>query len=105
MELPILGCKEHNQSDFSIVESSLGLLEKGVCYDQCALLTKLLALTLLHLVHQGQTCLLYWASLDFLFLHSNIHIMTSFLMLVLEGIVGLHRAGKLQLLEHQWLGH
>ena len=34
------------------------LLEEGVCYDQCFLLAKLLAFGLLHLVLQGQTCLL-----------------------------------------------
>ena len=34
------------------------LLEKGVCYDQCFLLAKLLAVALLHFVLQGQTCLL-----------------------------------------------
>ena len=30
---------------------------------------------------------------------------TSFLVLVLEGLVILHRTGQLQLLQHQWLGH
>ena len=42
------GCKEYNQSDFDVdhlvmsrcVESSLVLLEEGVCYDQCILLAK-----------------------------------------------------------------
>ena len=41
-------CKEYNQSDFGIdhlvksrVESSLVLLEEGVCYDQFVLLAKL----------------------------------------------------------------
>ena len=40
--------KEYNQSDFSvnhlvmsIIESSLVLLEEGVCYDQCIFLAKL----------------------------------------------------------------
>ena len=47
------------------------LLEEGVCYDQCVLLTKLLAFALLHFVHQGQTRLLFQVSLDFLLLHSN----------------------------------
>ena len=28
-----------------------------------------------------------------------------FLVLVLEGIIGLHRTGQLQLLQHQWLGY
>ena len=30
---------------------------------------------------------------------------TSFLVLVPEGLVGLHRTDQLQLLQHQWLGH
>ena len=34
------------------------LLDEGVCYDQCVLLAKLLALAILHSVLQGQTCLL-----------------------------------------------
>ena len=43
------------------------LLEKGLCYDQCLLLAKLLlAFALLHFVLQGQTCLLLQVSLDFL---------------------------------------
>ena len=28
-----------------------------------------------------------------------------FLVLVLEGVIGLHRTSQLQLLRHQWLGH
>ena len=35
------------------VESSLVLLEEGVCYDHCVLLGKLLAFALLHFVLQG----------------------------------------------------
>ena len=66
----------------------------------------LLAFALLHFVLQGQTCLLFWVSLDLLLLHSNPfwwkgHL---FLMLVLEGVLGLHRTGQLQLLWLQWLG-
>ena len=39
------------------VESSLVLLEEGVCYDHCVLLAKLwLAFALLHFVLEGQTC-------------------------------------------------
>ena len=44
----IFGYKEYNQYDFGIghlgcpcVESSLVLLEEGVCYDQCILLAEL----------------------------------------------------------------
>ena len=89
------------------VESSLVLLEGGVCCDQCILLAKLLlAFALLHFVLQGQTCLLLQLSLDFLLLHSSPlwwkgHL---FGMLVLEGLVGLYRTIQLQLLQHYWLG-
>ena len=66
----------------------------------------LLAFALLHFVLQGQTCLLFQVSLDFLLLHSSTlwwkgHLI---LVLVLKGVAGLHRAGQLQLLQHQWLG-
>ena len=40
-------------------------------YDQCILLTKLLAFALLHFVLQGQTFLLLQVFLDFLPLHSS----------------------------------
>ena len=53
------------------VESSLVVLEEGVCYDQCVRLAKLLALVLLHSVLQGQICLLLQVSLAFLLLHSS----------------------------------
>ena len=53
-------------------ESSCMLLEKGACYVQHVLLTKLLlACVLLHFVFQGQTCLSFQVSLDFLLLYSN----------------------------------
>ena len=90
------------------VELSLGLLEKVVCYDLFVLLTKLLlSVALLHYVLQGQTCLLFQVSFDFLLLHSNLlwwkgHL---FLVLVLEGLVVLHRIIQLQLLQRYWLGH
>ena len=89
------------------VELSLVLLAQGVCYDQCVLLTKVLAFALLHFVIQGQTCLLLQVSLDFLLLHSSPlwwkgHL---FLVLVLEVLVSLHRTIQLQHLQHYWLGH
>ena len=67
----------------------------------------LLASALLHFVLQGQTCLLLHLSLDFLFLHSSPlwwkeHLV---LLLVLEGLVCLHRIVQLQLLQHDWLGY
>ena len=71
------------------VESSLALLEVGVCYD---LLGKtLLSFVFLHFVLQNQACLLLEISLDFYFgISIPMMNMTSFfLVLVLEGLVGL----------------
>ena len=67
----------------------------------------LLAFALLHFVHQGQTCLLFQVSLDFLLLYSNLlwwkgHL---FLVLILEGLAGLHRTVQLHLLWHYWWGY
>ena len=65
------------------------------------------SLSLLYFVLQGQTCLLLHVSLDFLFLHSNPLLWKRhvFLVLILAGLVGLHRTSQLQLLWHYWLGH
>ena len=88
------------------VESSLVLLKEGVCYDQCILLAKLLVFALLCFVLRGQICLLLQRPLDFLLLPSSPlwkgHL---FWVLVLEGLVGLHRTVQLQLLQHYWSGH
>ena len=104
----IFGCKEYNQSDFWIdhlvmsmcrVISSVvgrGCLLRPVC---SLGLCVLLAFALLHFILHGQTCLLLQVSLDFLLSNSNPlwwkeHIL---LVLVLEGIVGLHRTVQRQL--------
>ena len=73
----------------------------------CSLGKTLLAFALLHFVLHDKICLLLQVSLDFLLSHSNPlwwkrHL---FLMLVLEGLVGLHRTIWLQLPQHKWLGH
>ena len=67
----------------------------------------LLAFALFHFVLQGQTCLLYQVFLDFLLLHSSPLKWKGHLLgvLVLEGLIGLHRTIQLQLLQHYWLGH
>ena len=62
----------------------------------------LLAFALLCFVLQGQICLLLQGSLDFLLLHSSPlwwkgHL---FLVLVLEGLVGLHQFSSVQLFSH-----
>ena len=73
----------------------------------CSLGKTLLAFALLHSILQGQICLLLQVFLDFLLLHSSPlqwkgHL---FWVLVLEGLVGLHRTIQLQLLHLYWLGH
>ena len=67
----------------------------------------LLAFALLHSVLQGQICLLLQVFLDFLLLHSSPlewkgHL---FWVLVLKGLVGLHKTIQLQFLQRYWLGH
>jgi len=66
-----------------------------------------LVFALLHFVLQGQTFLLFQVSLDFLLLHSSPQWWKGhlFRVLVLEGLVGLHRTIQLQLFQHYWLGH
>ena len=67
----------------------------------------LLAFVLLHSIFQGQICLLLQVCLHLLLLHSGLlywkgHL---FWVLVLQGLVGLHRISQLQLLLHYWSGH
>ena len=71
----------------------------------CSLGKSLLAFSLLHFVVQSQIFLLLQVSLDFILLHSRPlwwkgHL---FWVLVLEGLVGLHRTIQFQLLQHYWL--
>ena len=63
----------------------------------------LLVFALFHSVFQGQICLLLQVFLvpTFAF-QSPIMKRTSFWVLVLEGLVGLHRTVQLQLLQHYW---
>ena len=67
----------------------------------------LLAFSLLHFVLQGQIRLLLQVFLDFLILYSSPLYWKAqpFCVLVLEGLVGLHRIIQLQLLQHYWSGH
>ena len=77
------------------IESSLMLLEEGVCY-----------FAMLHSIFQGQIFLLLQVFLDFLLLHSSPLKWKGLLFreLVLKGLVGLHRTVQLQL-QCYWLGH
>ena len=67
----------------------------------------LLDFALLHFVLQGQFCLLFQVPLNFLLLHSSPLWWKGhpFCVLVLEGLVGLHRTVQLQLLLSYWSGH
>ena len=90
------------------VESSLVLLEEGVCYDQCVLLSEL---------YYPLPCFILYSKAKFA-CYSR-YLLTSYFcipvpyngkdifwgVLILEGLVGLHRTIQLQLLQHYWLGH
>ena len=82
------------------VESSSVFGRGCLLWPMCSLGKTLLAFDLLCFVLQGQTCLLLQVALDFLLLHSSPlwwkgHL---FWVLILEGLVGLHRTIQLQLL-------
>ena len=64
----------------------------------------LLAFALLHSVLQGEICLLLQVFLNFLLLHSSLLQWKGplFWVLVLKGLVGLHKTVQLQLLQHYW---
>ena len=88
------------------VESSFVLLEKAVCYDQCVFLTLLASLNSVKLCPPlfctSRPNLLVTPTFAF---QSPMMKRVSFLVLVLEDLVGLYRTGQLQFLQHQWLGH
>ena len=73
----------------------------------CSLGKTLSAFDLLHFVLRGQIFLLLQVALNFLLLHPVPYNEKDifFEVLVLEGLVGLHRTIKLQLLQHYWSGH
>ena len=73
----------------------------------CPLGKTLLAFALIHFVFQGQTYLLLQISPNLLFLYSNLLWWNGqfFLVLILEGLIGLHRTIQLQFLWHWRSGH
>ena len=108
IELSIFGCKEYNQSDFSVdhLVMSMGRIVSCVVgrgcllWPVCFLGKNMLAIALIHFLLQVQTCFLLQVSLDFLLLHSSPlwwkrHFWG---VLVLEVLVSLHRT--VQLLQH-----
>ena len=76
------------------------LLEEGVCYDQCVLLAKaMLAFALLHCVLNAiLACYSRYRLISYFCIPVPYDEKDLFLVLVLEGLVGLHRTGQLQLL-------
>ena len=81
------------------VQLALVLLEEGACYDHCVL-GKTVRLCPASFCTPGQTCLLLCFCIAIPYDGKDL-----LLVLVLEGLVGLHRTSHLQLLRHQWLGH
>ena len=76
------------------------LFEESVCYNQCILVAKLLAFALLHFVLQGK---LVWHSrcllTSYFAFQSPMMTRASFVcVLVLEGLVGIHKTIQLKLL-------
>ena len=89
------------------VDSSLVLLEEGVCYDRCVLLEKLSLCPASFCTPRPNLPVTPGISWLFRFCIPVPYDEKAifFLMLVLRGLVRLHRTSKLQFLRHQWLGH
>ena len=89
------------------VESSLVLLEEGVCYDQFVLLAELYWPLPCFILYSKAKCACY--SRCFLITYFCIPVPYNekdifFGVLVLKGLLGLHRTIQLQLVQHYWLG-
>ena len=84
------------------VESSLVLLEEGALWPVRSLDKTLLAFALLHFVLRGQICLLT----SYFCIPVPYDVKAIFFgVLVIEGLVDIHRTIQLQLLQHYWSGH
>ena len=83
------------------------VVEEGICFDQCVLLAKLCYLCPVSFCtprpNLPVTPDIFWLP-TFAF-QSPMMKMMSFLVLVVEGLVGLHRTVQLQLLHRYWSGH
>ena len=90
------------------VESSLVLLEDGVCYDQCVLLAKLYEPFTYFILYfkakfacYSRYFLTFYFCIPFPYSEKDIF----FGVFDLRGLVGLHRTSQLQLLQHYWSEH
>ena len=83
------------------------LLEEGVCYAQCVLLAELYQPLLCFILYSKAKLASYSKYLltSYFCIQSPMMNRTFFLVLVLEGLIGLHRTVQLQLLQRYWLGH
>ena len=108
------GCKEYNQSDFSVDHLVMSMCRVFSCVVGRGCLLRpvqflgntLLAFALLHFVLQAQTSLLLQVSFDFLLLHSSSLWCKGHLFVVCSRrSLGLHIIVQLQLLWYEWLGH
>ena len=98
---PILAAKKYNQYDFGVDHLVRATCRVFSCvvgrgcllWPVCSLGKTLLAFVLLYSVLRGQICLLLQVFLDFLLLHSSPLYWKGHIswMLVLEGLVGLHK--------------
>ena len=111
----IFGCKEYNQSDFGFDHLVMSMCRVLACvvgrgrllWPVRSLGKTLLAFALLHFVLKVQIRLLLqvsWLS-TFAFWSPMMKKDIFWGVLVLEGLVGLHRTVQLQLLQHSCLGH
>ena len=94
------------------VESSLVLLEEGICSDHCvswqtsfSLCPASFCIPRAHLPLTPATSWLATFALQSPMMKQTSFFFFFFLVLVLEGLVCLHRAVELQLLWHYWLRH
>ena len=87
------------------VESSLVLLEEGVCYDQCVLLAILSLCPASFCTPRPNLPVTLGVSWLPTFAFQSSIMKGLFWVLVLKGLVALHRTVQLQLLQPYWLGH
>ena len=110
----MFGCKEYNQSDFGLDHLVMSMCRFFSCvvgsgcllWPVSSLVKTLLAFALLHLYSKAKfachsRCFFWLPTFAF---QSPRMKRTSFWVLVLKGLVGLHRKVQLQLLHHYWLG-
>ena len=105
----------HDWSDLAAASAVISMCRVISCvvgrgcllWPVCSLGKTLLTLSLLHSILQDQICLFLQVFLDFLLFHPVPYNEKDifFGVLILKGLVGLHRTIQLQLFQCNWLGH